>query len=138
MLAFNAEDSFAPGSAQTFSAYARNWWVPGSCTYLKAAVNNGSQIRSHHASVQRSYLTVHIIPCFGKMRLSAIGVRHIGGWRLKLCQSVNAANVFGTLCTMLNEAERLALTGRGPIRSVKPTRVTTPRRMVLSAEEVKE
>jgi len=39
---------------------------------------------------------------------------------------------------MLNEAERLELIGRNPLRSVKPPWVTPPRRTVLSAGEMKE
>ena len=67
VLALIAEGRFTPSCAHAFSAFAGNRWVPGSCTYLKAAANNGSPIGRHHASVQRSYLTVHILPTSGRL-----------------------------------------------------------------------
>ena len=130
----------APDSALTFARFAETWWLAGKCRYLKTAANNGTPIGRHHAAVQRSYLTTHILPFFASMRLSAIRVHHIEQWRLRLHEELapaTAANVYSCLRTMLNEAERLELIHHNPIRRVKPARQITAKRRVLAAEETR-
>ncbi len=141
LLSLIESGRIGPQSSQTFAAYAKDWWKPGKCRYLAMAQNNGTPIGLHHAAVQRSYLKTHIIPYFVQMRLSSIRVQHIEEWRLRLYQKVapaTAANIFSCLRTMMNEAERLEMITRNPMRSVKPPRVTVRRRVILGAEELKE
>lgn len=140
VLELIASEQITENSSLRFSRFAEHWWLPGKCNYLKIAANNGRAIGAHHAAVQRSYLTCHILPHFAAMPITSIRVRHIEQWRLQLYQRVapaTAANVFSCLRTMLNEAERLELISSNPVRRVKPPRVTVNKRVIPSAEETR-
>jgi len=96
-----------------------------------------------HAECQRSNLVNHILPYFGKKRLTAIKTGDIEKWILHLKENTSLSDstinhCLKTLKVMLNEAERLGRIDVAPTRRVANIVEENRKRGILTLQEARE
>jgi integrase len=105
------------GYMPTFGEYAEGWWEWETCAYLKKRRKRASLTQAY-ADNNRKNLKNQLIPCFGAMPLNKINKDDVENWFDKLIeddyQNTTINGYFGTLKTMLIEAEARKLIDRDP------------------------
>ncbi len=69
---------------QTFSEYAKDWWIYERCPYVRGKLKRNKQISRSLCDIRQGYLKRHIIPVFGKRRISSIKPIEVERWLLNL------------------------------------------------------
>ena len=123
--------------------YAKNWWIHGQCQYLKMKERSGKHLSLSYADIQRLYLEKHILPHFSNKTLSKITSSDIERWISKLTDqgnlsSVTISNCYGVLRIMFNEAERIDIIHRNPIKKAVGILAKEKEKGILSIEEYKK
>jgi len=138
------EGKLIPDSNITFDVYTENWWIWDKCSYIKAKLarspENKPSISKTYADDTRSRLVIHILPYFGKLKLSHIKSHTIEKWMIDLKKELSAKTVnhcLSALRVMLNEAHRKGLIQKNPITSIKPFINDSKVRGILSLEEAR-
>jgi excisionase family DNA binding protein len=84
----------------------------------------GRVLIAKYIANQRAYLDNHILPTFGKMKLSVIRPSHIEKWLRDLSQSGMSGSAINhchsVMRTMLCEAKRMQLIPSNPFVDVRP------------------
>ncbi len=57
---------------QTFTEYAKDWWVYGRRPYVQGKLRSNKQISRSLCDIRRGYLKRHILSAFGSRRISSI------------------------------------------------------------------
>jgi site-specific recombinase XerC len=103
---------------------------------------DGFSISKKYAEVRRSYLVNHLLPVFGRMRISALTPRHFRDFKMKLFQEQQLSpatinRILGTARVMLGYAVRMGELENNPVTPVKELKETPRERGILSLEEIK-
>lgn len=106
-----------PRKEKTFNDYAKDWWIPGKCQYLRKKAASSKELSPTYITNSRILLTKHIIPFFGKMYLTRITTNDIENWIFHLkdnsgLQDSTISNCYTLLKLMLGEAERFYMRKR--------------------------
>jgi integrase len=125
-----------------FRDYAEDWWKWDKCLYVKTRRAKG-RIGIEHVDVCRSYLDNHIMPYFGKLKLSKISPGTIDTWLLKLDEEgkitrVTINHCLTTLKTMLKEARRRGLLLVNPAEDVTGFSAKSKEKGILKMDEFKK
>ena len=125
----------------TFEAYAVNWWDWDKCLYIKHEKARGVEFSQRYCHNQKMLLKNHLIPTFGKMRLSQITVAKVEDWLFAKVDvdgkaPKTANNCLNTLSVMLGEACRRELIKDNPCKKVKQLKPRCKQRGILTTEEV--
>ena len=130
-----------PATEITFEQYSTDWWIADRCPYVQSRLMRGRVLTQKYIANQRAYLTNHILPTFGKLKLSAIRPSHIEQWLRDLRQSGMSGSAINhchsVMRTMLCEAKRMQLISSNPISDVRPVSYAAPTRTILTLEEAK-
>ncbi|KPJ86041.1 MAG: hypothetical protein AMS17_13725 [Spirochaetes bacterium DG_61] len=128
--------------ATRFDAFTEHFWGWDRCTYLKWKRLRGDRISRHWALQNRGYLENHLLPAFGKRRLSEISVNVVERFLIDLKEqkglshkSINS--ILGSLKAILEEARRQELIQENPATKVKPLHNGYRRRGILTVYEAK-
>ena len=82
------EGRLIPTPDVLFEEYAKPWWIWGRCEYIRGRLERSAAdkpaISERYASDMRRALENHLLPKFGKLRLSAISPEIIERWSLRL------------------------------------------------------
>ena len=126
----------------TFEQYGENWWNFEKCPYIKGKTARGFHISQGYARVRRSYLERHVLPSFGKTKLSNITPRQIESWVMGLLDegrlspaTINRA--LGTLKVMLSEAVRLQIIQLNPASPVGELKEKPKPRGILGLDHMR-
>jgi len=123
----------------SFAEYAKPWFIPGTCSYLKARELGGAKIGLSHANGQRAILQRHLVPAFGTMKLHSIGPKAIEEWlyslREKGLKPITVKHFFSTIRLMLGEAFRHGLLSENPADKVRHLDQTVREKGILTQRE---
>jgi integrase len=125
----------------TFQEFTKDFWVWGSCSYIKYKQARGQKITVTWANMQRRALENHILPVFGVKHIDAISARDIENWLLSFKdkgrsnQTANH-NLFN-LRSILGEAVRKGLLTDSVAEKVDPLPNDLKPRSILSGDEAR-
>ncbi len=127
----------------TFETYAANWWDWDKCLYLKHERARGTEFSQRYCHNQAMTMKKHLIPAFGKMKLSQITVAKVEDWLFSKVEVEEKApktanNCLSNLSVMLGEACRRGLINENPCDKVKPLKPRCKQRGILTMEEAKK
>lgn len=125
----------------TFETYAINWWDWDKCLYIKHEKARGVEFSRRYCHNQMMTLKNHLIPAFGKMRLSQITVAKVEDWLFAKVDvdgkaPKTANNCLNALSVMLGEACRRELIKDNPCKKIKQLKPRCKQRGILTMEEV--
>lgn len=106
----------------SFADYAKPWWTAGKCAYLRYKEKLGKVYSGKYIDNCRMMLNNHLLPAFGKIKLSDIKSPDIQEWMFSLAdtglspKTIN--NSFTTLSVMMREAVRRELIAKNPCEKV--------------------
>ena len=125
----------------TFGDFARGWWVPETCPYVRAKRARGFHISDSYIDFRRNNLKLHVLPIFGEVRLTEITPRMIEDWVLGWYETKTSApatinRALGTLKLMLKEAVRLGYLNGNPAAAVGELKETPAERGTLTLAEM--
>ncbi|MEW5815705.1 MAG: hypothetical protein AB1798_09970 [Spirochaetota bacterium] len=66
----------------TFGDFAKGWWVPETCPYVRAKRARGFHISDAYIRFRRDNLRLHVLPGFGDRKLTEISPKMIEEWVL--------------------------------------------------------
>ncbi|MDC7228528.1 MAG: tyrosine-type recombinase/integrase [Spirochaetales bacterium] len=123
----------------SFNQYSETWWLWDKCEYL-SYVRRRKTISESYASTARNMMEKHILPYFGKKQLKEITSYDIEKW-LDTFAAQGLSNSTARLGLafikiMFKEAVRRQLIINDPAASIKPLKVESVTRGVLTQEEV--
>lgn len=127
----------------TFETYAIDWWDWNKCIYLKHEKARGTEFSQRYCHNQEMTMKKHLVPAFGKMRLSQITVAKVEDWLFSKIEVEGKApktanNCLSNLSVMLGEACRRGLIKENPCDKVKPLKPRCKPRGILTTEEVQK
>jgi integrase len=145
-LALDREGKLIPTRDVLFESFADSWWIWDKCSYLRGRLARSAPgrpaVSRRYADQMRSILQQHLIPGFGKYKLSAITAAMIEEWSLGLRENglsgKHVNDILSGLRIMFTEALRQGRIRRNPFEAVRPLGVDRKERGVLSVEEVRE
>jgi len=130
----------------TFAKFARNWWIPGKCDYLREQEADGYKKSAKYIAESRRNLEKRLLPYFGHMKLSSINVKDIIRWKNTLYSegdpetgkplkpaTINRA--LATLKVMLKEAVRHNYLQVNPAKDVGILKESPKPKGTLTREE---
>jgi len=128
-----------PGSP-TLEEWSTPWWIHGECPYIAEKLANGYNISRKCAEVRRSYLTNHLVPEFGKYRITQLKPRQFCDFKMRLYneRKLSPATINGILGTargMLNYAFEMGDLETNPVAPVKELKKTPQARGILEIDE---
>jgi site-specific recombinase XerD len=82
----------APESSDTFAFYAKDWWLPGKCPYIKEHERNGRILSNNFIRSSRSALLRYILPAFKAKHLCDITTHDIDEWKYALVEKKGLSN----------------------------------------------
>ncbi|GHV96804.1 hypothetical protein AGMMS50293_31240 [Spirochaetia bacterium] len=124
-----------------FGEFAAGWWDIKTCKYLewRQLQNPLAPSTIEH---YKTNLELHINPCFGKIRLSAISPELVQNWILRLSRdgyNNSSINIqIATLKVMMKEAVRLKLLSTNPMEKIKKLQADNREVQILKNEEVQK
>lgn len=110
-------------SKHNFSQYTKNWFVWDECAYIKLMLGKGKRFSRSYADNRRGFLLNHLVPYFGKMKLTEISVQSIEEFITSLqdleysSSTINSA--FSTLSSIMKEAYRQGVIQENPVEKVQ-------------------
>jgi len=131
-----------PKPELTFGQYARTWWTED-CQYLKMQRARGKSLTPGYIDLQRLNLKKHVLPFFENKALSRITAADVEKWIVHLKSEVGLSdasvrNCFAILRIMLNEAERLDMIYKNPLKRVRKISTKKSEKGILSIEEYRQ
>ncbi|MCX7039201.1 MAG: hypothetical protein NT005_08735, partial [Spirochaetes bacterium] len=125
----------------TFADFAKGWWVPETCPYVRAKRARGFHISDSYIDFRRANLRLHVMPVFGEVKLADITPRMIEEWVLgwyekKISAPASINRALGTLKVMLKEAVRLGYLNGNPAAAVGELKETPAERGTLTLVEM--
>jgi len=129
-----------PKKEKTFYDFAKDWWIPGKCQYLRKKTASGKDLSPTYVANSRILLTKHILPFFGKMYLTRISTNDIENWIIHLKDNAKLSdstlkNCYSLLRLMLNEAERLDMIYKNPFKKAMKIVVQRAEKGIFTIEE---
>ena len=127
----------------TFLEYSKNWWIYDSCEYVKYRNRKNRILSPTYVDVNRIYLQKHILPYFGKIKLSKIKREKIEKWHNELIDKKNlsptTANHFLlTLKIMLQFAVFKGLLIKSPAQMIQKFKEKLKEKGIITEGEFKE
>ena len=127
---------------QTFKEWAADWWLP-SCPYITEKRADGFNISATYSSIRRSYLTRHLLPEFGKYRLSELRPAMLRDFKMKMKnagkpQPATINQILGTMRIMLGYAVEMDEIETNPMSPVGELKEEPRQRGILTPSELAE
>ncbi len=132
-----------PGVKITFEEFSEPFWNWDTCPIIKDKLARGGHYSVDLCLSNRKTMEKHILPVFGKQRLSLIRRKDIDQWLLSLPDkagiSASTANkVFTILKQMLNVAVFDGLIEKSPADGIRPLIAEEKVRSAFSIEEIQK
>ena len=129
--------------APTFEEWSTPWWIHGKCPYITEKIANGYNISRKYAEVRRSYLTNHLIPEFGKYRITHLKPRQFRDFKMRLYNERKLSpatinRILGTARVRFNYAVEMGDLESNPVAPVKELKEIPRERGVLVMEELRK
>ncbi len=122
----------------TLREYAKDFYIPGRCSWLKRQKAKGRSISDSWAQAKRGLIENYVFPSFGKMKLSSINRVMIERWLVELSLSNQTRNhLLYALKTILAEAAAEGLISRSPLEHAEPMGKQYRKRDVFTLEELR-
>jgi len=103
----------------TLEAYSQDFFVWGTCRWVKRQSARGISLTPLHVLNRRRTLLKHILPQFGKRYLDTLNPVEIDDWLIGLPLANQTKNhVLYTLKTIVDEAEREGVIATNPMKKV--------------------
>lgn len=110
-------------SKHNFSQYTKNWFVWDKCAYIKLLLSKGKRFSPSYADNRRGFLLNHLVPYFGKMKLTEISVQSIEEFITSMQDVKNSSSTinsaFSTLSSIMKEAYRQGVIQENPVEKVQ-------------------
>lgn len=125
-----------------FSDYAKAWWIPETCPYIRETKMNGTALTARYIQNNKAALTNHILPVFGRKDIRKISHLDIDKWKFSLIEQHHltpktANNILSVLNTMLKYAWRHDIIAENPCdKVVQLSNLSPKKRGVLNPPEV--
>jgi integrase len=124
-----------------FEEYAKGWWDFETCAYLRWRTMR-KEITESTAALFKSNMDLHIIPCFGKMKLDAITAVDIETWlagfKGEKLKNTTANSNLHTFKIMMGEAVRRGILTDNPAATVQDLPKEDTDIEILTIEEVRK
>ncbi len=137
-----SEGKLIPKSVPTLNEFTKDWYIYDKCPYIKGILIRGGSYSRKNADIQRAYLKNYILPSFGSCRLDKITPAMIEEWLFSLTDTklanVTINHMLRCFKTILQEAERLEILTRSPVRQVKPLKNDSRVKGILTKTEAKK
>ncbi len=136
-----AENLLGESSAQAprLEDYARGFFKWGTCPWILRQHAKGHSFSQYQAKTRRAHLDNHILPRFGKKRLSDLTRPVIENWLIGLPLSNQSKNhILYTFRIVLREAKSEKLIRDNPLAEAEPLARNHRRRDVFTMEELKK
>ncbi|WP_422477173.1 tyrosine-type recombinase/integrase [Pleomorphochaeta sp. DL1XJH-081] len=122
------QDRLIPTSikqATTLNQFSKPFWVWGECPYVMDKINRGGSYSRSFCDFNKKSMEKHILPTFGKKRITKLTVAMINTWLLDLPKKAKvsrstANKMLSLLRIMLDEAVRQNIIKSNPATLVKP------------------
>ena len=141
-----------------FKDYVKDWWFWDRCRYVLKKRSRGKRIGETYVKNQRKYLENYIIPYFGEMPLSDIGVEAVEDWQLrylagrigvggkrdengkiqkKHLSATTQNQILANLKIIFKEAVYLGHIDKDPTLTIEPKAEKREQKGILSKEEIR-
>jgi integrase len=132
------EGTLIPTSKIMFKNYTKLWFTEN-CPYYTPRTARGGNYSKSSIENKHSILIKHILPVFGEMRMDFIQTIDIENWlheEKKAGYAVNSINQYlAVLRLIFNEALRLGIVRKNPVKNVLPYKEQQKEKGMLTAEE---
>ncbi|GHT83238.1 hypothetical protein FACS1894137_03850 [Spirochaetia bacterium] len=126
----------------TMEVYAGGWFVEGTCEYIKLKKMMKEPLKQSSLDVHKKNLVGHIIPYFGKMKMSEIDSGAVMVWLFEYTErgykNTYINNIMMTLRVMMREAARQKVVRENPMKDIEKLPNDAKVKQILSPEEVQE
>jgi integrase len=129
-------------TALSFIAYTKDFFIYEKCPYIKHRLTRGNTYSRSWAKRQKKLLDTEITPHFNTWDISAITFKNIDEFIMALknkdYSNKKINHIITTLKNIFSFAETEGLIQSNPCKGLKPFRVTSPEKGVLTKEELRE
>lgn len=124
----------------TFEKYAKDWWTPEKCEYLKEKERMGHKLSARYVLGSRRNLENHLIPYFGQKKITSITFNDVRKWMFYLCDEkglnpATANRCLAVLKVMLKQAVRMGYIQSNPCKDFGIFKENPKTKTVLNIEE---
>jgi len=139
------EDLLIPSTCKrsvTLQEFSKPFWIWGECPYVMDKIKRGGTFSRSFCDASRKSMEKHILPVFGKKRITKITVSMINTWLLDLPKKAGitrttANKMLSLFRIMLEEAVRQNIIVSNPAKVVKPLIEKANARDAFTREEAK-
>lgn len=126
---------------KTFEEWAAPWWKFDTCPYIGEKLANGFNISKAYAESRRCYLDQHLVPEFGKKKLSELTPAMFRDYKMRLFKEGKYApgtinKIIGTARIMFNYAFTMQEVADNPVKAVKELKENPRERGTIELDEL--